>query len=212
MFHGRFKDEVLSRNEGEGPDGDWGTDTIEYDDTKLSYALGKQGSTRAKIERASGCIVQYVGNLGVYSGTKAQRKRATDYMKFLFSQLEGPIYVDDWEDRDDCTVVRVPTDIIPYVTGAKRAALSSVEDKFGAFMLFMNKDGKLRDVTRESEQLIIFGSERARRGAELKIMHEIEWKKPGTVKKNIREFTSNKRGFDVDVLEVAAEDINYLIG
>ena len=67
----------------------------------------------------------------------------------LFGQLEGPIYIDGWEDRDDCVVVRVPTDIIPYVTGPKRAALSSIEDKYGVFMLFMNKDGKLRDDTRE---------------------------------------------------------------
>jgi len=215
MVPGMFKevkDEVIPRDRGGGACGTWDTDTMEFDDSKLSYALGKQGATRRKIEIASGAIVQYVGKLGLYSGTKEQRRRATDYMKYLFRQLEGPIYIDGWEDRSDCRVVRVPTDIIPYVTGPKRAALSSVEDKFGAFMLFMNKDGKLRDDSRESEQLIIFGSERARRGAELKILHEIEWKKKGYLKNDLREHTSDKDGFDVDIYEINDKDINYLIG
>lgn len=215
MVNGYFeelKDEVIARNRGEGPCGTWGTDHVLYDDSKVSYALGKQGSTRKKIEVASGAIVQYVGKLGLYSGTAVQRKRATDYMKFLFGQLEGPIYIDGWEDRDDCRVCKVPTDIIPYVTGPKRAALSSIEDKYGVFMLFMNKDGKLRDDKRESEQLIIFGAERGRRAAELKILHEIEWKKPKTLSPDIREYRSNKDGFDVDIIEISGKEINYLIG
>ena len=30
------------------------------------------------------------------------------YMKWLFQQLEGPVYVAGWEDREDCTVVDIP--------------------------------------------------------------------------------------------------------
>ena len=40
-------------------------------------------------------------------------------MKFLFGQLAGPVYVDGWEDRDDCVVVDVPNDCIGYLTGAR---------------------------------------------------------------------------------------------
>ena len=29
-------------------------------------------------------------------------------MKWLFQQLEGPVYVAGWEDREDCTVVDIP--------------------------------------------------------------------------------------------------------
>ena len=42
--HEEIKDEVINRGKGEGPCGTWGTDTREYDDSKVSYALGKQGS------------------------------------------------------------------------------------------------------------------------------------------------------------------------
>ncbi|CAE8682942.1 unnamed protein product [Polarella glacialis] len=65
-----------------------------FQDDELSYALGKQGGTRKKLERASGAVVQYVGQVAFFSGEKAVRKRAKEYMKWLFDQLEGPVYVD----------------------------------------------------------------------------------------------------------------------
>ncbi|CAK0814997.1 unnamed protein product, partial [Prorocentrum cordatum] len=42
--------------------GSWGTDTLLFGNDELSYALGKQGATRKKLERSTGCVVQYVGN------------------------------------------------------------------------------------------------------------------------------------------------------
>ena len=30
-------------------------------------------------------------------------------MKWLFQQLEGPVYVAGWEEREDCTVVDIPS-------------------------------------------------------------------------------------------------------
>jgi len=208
----KIRHEIVPRNKGDGEDGDWDTDTLELEDSKVSYALGKQGLTRKKVEIASGAVVQYLGNTGLYSGNTEQRRRAKDYMKYLFGQLDGPVYVDGWQDREDCAVVTVPIDIVPYITGARRAALSSVEDKYGAIMFFMNKAEMKREEGRESEQLIIFGDERGRRGAEVKIQHEIEWKKSGTLSPGIREHTSDKKGFAVDVMKVDSEDINYLIG
>ena len=47
-------------------------------DDELSYALGKQGGTRKKLERSSGAVVQYVGQTALFSGSKAERKRAKD--------------------------------------------------------------------------------------------------------------------------------------
>ena len=61
-----------------------------FRDDELSYALGKQGGTRKKLERASGAVVQYVGQVALFSGEKALRKKAKEYMKWLFDQLEGP--------------------------------------------------------------------------------------------------------------------------
>lgn len=162
----KIKDDVYDRDRGRDETGTWGTDTMTFQDDELSYALGKQGGTRKKLERSSGAIVQYIGNRAFFSGTKPQRRRAKDYMKWLFQQLEGPVWVDDWEERDDCTVVDIPSDCIGYITGARRATLGMMEEEFGTLMFFMNKSAE-RGKSR-SEKLAIWGSERARRGAELK--------------------------------------------
>jgi hypothetical protein len=37
---------------------DWGRDTIPLEDEELSFALGKDGSTRKKLAKASGCILE----------------------------------------------------------------------------------------------------------------------------------------------------------
>merc|ERR1711988_1994082 len=103
-----IKDQVLNRDKGRDETGTWGTDTTTFQDDELSYALGKQGGTRKKLERSSGAVVQYVGHTALFSGTKAIRRRAKEYMKWLFQQLDGPVYVDDWENRDDCTCLKIP--------------------------------------------------------------------------------------------------------
>eukprot|EP00971_Amphidinium_carterae_P030284 595775-Amphidinium_carterae.1 len=61
--------------------------------------------------------------------------------RWLFAQLEGPVYVEGWEDRDDVTVVEVPSDCIGYVTGSRRAALGAMEEEWGTLMFFMAKEG-----------------------------------------------------------------------
>merc|ERR1719198_1538567 len=101
-------------------------------------------------------------------------------MKWLFAQLEGPVFVENWEDRDDCSVVEVPRDCVGYITGNRRATLATMEEEWGVFMFFMNKAEDKGRGGAESERLIIFGAQRDRRGAELKVMNGIEKKCPGT--------------------------------
>lgn len=70
------------------------------------------------------------GNYTVFmSGQPDQRKRAQEYLGWLFDQLRGPVYVDGWEDRDDVTMVDVPQDCVGYVTGARRATLGKIEEE-----------------------------------------------------------------------------------
>merc|ERR1719454_2583123 len=104
-YFAKIRDEVVDRDRNNDRSGTWGTDTMTFQDDELSYALGKQGGTRKKLEKSSEAIVQYVGQTAFFSGTKAERRRAKEYMKWLFEQLEGPVWVDGWEDRDDCTCV-----------------------------------------------------------------------------------------------------------
>jgi hypothetical protein len=92
----------------------WGTDTKWLRDDELSYALGKRGMTRKKLARASGCIVEYVGNVVHMSGTLTQRTRAHQYLDWLFLQLAGPVHV-DVATRTDMCVVEVPTSCVGCV-------------------------------------------------------------------------------------------------
>lgn len=68
---------------------EWGTDTKWLKDDELSYALGKRGMTRKKLARASGCIVEYVGNVVHMAGNKRQRIRANQYLDWLFQQVRA---------------------------------------------------------------------------------------------------------------------------
>jgi len=211
----KIRDDVVYRDKNaDYGDGSWGTETMTFQDDELSYALGKQGGTRKKIERSSGAIVQYVGQNALFSGCKAERKRAKEYMKWLFDQLEGPVYVHGWEDRDDITVVDVPQDCIGYVTGNRRAALGGIEEEWGTLMFFMNKDGQSTKGRGRggSEQLAIFGSQRARRGAELKVMSAVETKSPGTFTRGIREKFSDDKGFGTDRMIFRDDELSYALG
>jgi hypothetical protein len=87
-------------------DDGFGTDTKWLRDNELSYALGKKGMTRKKLARASGCVVEYIGNVVHMSGNGRQRVRAQKYLAWLFEQLEGPVHV-NVDKRSDCTVVEV---------------------------------------------------------------------------------------------------------
>jgi len=211
-FYSRIKDEVVDRDRGKDKTGTWGTDTMTFQDDELSYALGKQGGTRKKLERSSGAVVQYVGHNALFSGTREERRRAKSYMKWLFEQLEGPVYVDGWEDRDDCTVVPVPRDCVGYITGNRRATLGTMEEEWGVLMFFMNKHEDKGKGRGDTEQLIIFGPQRERRGAELKVMNGIEKKAPGSFTRGVRDKTSDDRGFDTDRLVLKDEELSYCIG
>jgi len=153
-----------------------------------------------------------VGHTALFSGTRAERRRAKEYMKWLFGQLEGPVYVDGWEDRTDCCVVHVPSDCIGYITGNRRATLGRMEEEWGTLMFFMTKEGDKGGRQGWSEKLVIFGSDRSRRGAELKCMNEIEKKAPGSFTRNLREKTSDLKGFDTDRVHVKEDQLSYVIG
>merc|ERR1711920_783285 len=79
-------------------------------------------------------------------------------------------------------------------------------------MFFMNKEGDKGGRGGWSEQLIIFGNLRSRRGAELKCQHEIERKQPGMYTKDLREVKSDKNGFDTDVMKIKEDVMSYVIG
>lgn len=133
-------------------DAEWGTDQYPLTDSELSYALGRDGSTRRKLARASGCIMEYVGPIAYLAGSKAERMRARDYLKWLLKQRNGapgppggapraashplpgmtagPVRVEDVDERDDVSKMRVPADCAGYVTGNRGSTLRQVSGWF----------------------------------------------------------------------------------
>eukprot|EP00405_Crypthecodinium_cohnii_P043233 CAMPEP_0206568426 /NCGR_PEP_ID=MMETSP0325_2-20121206/25828_1 /ASSEMBLY_ACC=CAM_ASM_000347 /TAXON_ID=2866 /ORGANISM="Crypthecodinium cohnii, Strain Seligo" /LENGTH=678 /DNA_ID=CAMNT_0054071807 /DNA_START=48 /DNA_END=2082 /DNA_ORIENTATION=- len=208
------KEEIINRDRHKDSTGTWGTDYMTFkDEGEISYALGKQGGTRRKLERSSGAIVQYVGMVVLLSGTKNEREKGKEYMKWLFQQLEGPVYVDGWRDRKDCTVLDIPNDCIGYITGNRRATLGVMEEEWGTLMFFMSElEDRGSGRSGRTERLAIFGPERARRGSELKVMSGIETKSPGFFTRSIRERKSRRRGFDTDRLIFKDDEVSYALG
>jgi hypothetical protein len=198
-------------------DGDWGVEVEDFKNSdECSYALGKQGATRKKLEAASGAILQYVGNTICYAGQKKERQKGKQYMKWLFKQLDGPVTVDT-RDRDDCTVVDVPQDTVGYITGARRAAMISMEAEWGVFMFFSDFKSDRREdrdgqKSKKTEELMIFGLERKRKGAELKVKSSIETKNPGFITRQLKEKIHDDKGLAVDTFYLRDEDVAYALG
>lgn len=154
------------------------------DESELSYALGKDGTRRRKLARASGCIMEYVGQVAFICGTMEERVRARTYLKWLLKQRHGSVYVDDLKDRDDVTVVPVPRDAIGYVTGNRGQSLRMVEEESGTFCFVEGGRG-------ESEQLLIFGSVRADREVAERLINNL-------VNEKMREDNDRRRYDDRD--------------
>jgi len=194
-------------------DGDWGVETEDFKNSdEQSYALGKQGATRKKLEAAAHCILQYVGNTIVYAGQKEERRNCRQYMKWLFAQLDGPVSV-EVDRRDDVTTVEVPQDTVGYITGARRAALIAMEAEWGVFMFFSDfAGGKGGSSRSKTERLLIFGTERQRKGAELKVLSAVETKNPGLVSREMKEKISDKKSFGVDTFYLRDDDVAYALG
>ena len=175
--------------------------------------------TRKKLAKSSGCIVEYVGYTVCLAGSRDERRRAQEYLGWLFDQLKGPVYVDGWEERDDCTCVDIPQDCVGYVTGARRATLGKIEEEWGTLMFFMSTQMRAQERQASgrrdfdgSEKLIIFGDKRGRRGAELKCMSAVETKRPGFFTRGIEKHTSDKEGFASDTYPMDESELSYALG
>merc|ERR1719247_86262 len=136
--------------EGTTDDDGFGMDIFCLKDEDVSFALGKQGSTRMKLETASGCITQFVGNWAHFAGTAEERQRIKEYLLWLLQQRRGEVTVGDCSKRNDVTEMTIPRDAIGYVTGNRGQELRNVENETGTYcFMALDPDG--------GERLCIFG-------------------------------------------------------
>lgn len=122
----------------------FGVDRFILKDEDISYALGREGATRYKLEKASNCILQYIGNLVYMAGTKKERSRCYEYLNWLLDQRRGSVTIANTKERDDCNEVHIPQDCIGYLCGNRGEVLRNIERRTGTFC-FMALDDRGED-------------------------------------------------------------------
>merc|ERR1719215_908970 len=125
------------------------TDRMIFKDDELSYALGKEGSTRKKLEGAAGAILQYVGHVAFIAGTGKERKRCKEFVTWLLAQRRGSVTIANVASREDATEMHIPENCKGWVTGNRGSELRRMEQETGTYM-FLALD------ERGDERLIIF--------------------------------------------------------
>jgi len=133
-------------------DGDWGVSWMLLPPKLVGYALGKRGTTREKLEVASGCIIHYIGQWAAFGGTRKDRRRGEDYLQWLLDQKNSDYYTSKIDTtRFDCRVIYVPEEAVGYVTGTKATTLRNLESSTGTFCFF-----EKRKTGHSKEKMLIF--------------------------------------------------------
>ncbi|KAF4743638.1 hypothetical protein FOZ62_018657, partial [Perkinsus olseni] len=70
---GFFLDDKERWNLGDKHDPKLGLTTVKMTEGQFTYALGRRGTTRRKLEKASGAIMEYIGYTAFICGTKEER-------------------------------------------------------------------------------------------------------------------------------------------
>ena len=188
-----------------------------------AFLVGTGGKTKDKVARVAGARLDLLDaddgkhRLEIF-GKDENRRKAKQYVQWVLRQRVGPITVDtDSERRDDLSVVSVPLDCVAYVMGKNGVVLRNIEEEYGTLMFF----GKPTSGTEEGvEKLMILGSRRSRRGAELKVMSAVEHKRKGFFvdeKKELRRRLEQVGdgegdGWGYDVFPFHDDEFSYALG
>jgi len=115
----------------------------------VAYVLGRDGTTKRRLEKCSGCQLE-VGSdtISVY-GTPAERKLGMFFIEVTLQQRNKKMNLNfsELEDREDCEKLDVPKECVGFVLGNRGATLRGFEDQSCAYMVFDNdtmREGKKR--------------------------------------------------------------------
>jgi hypothetical protein len=140
---------------------------------------------------------------------------------FVLAQRVGPVTIDFETRRDDLSVITVPEDCVGYVMGRQGAALRGMEEEWGTLMFFAKVAGSGdHNNGRGTEKLAIFGTRRARRGAELKVMSAVEHKHPGYFMTSegklraplVQVGDGEDDGWSYDTVPLTSDEFSYALG
>ena len=200
-----------------------------------AFLVGTGGATKAKVARVSGARLDLNDEAGgshclEITGSTVARNRAKQYVEWVLRQRVGPITVDTSSQRDDLSIVTVPNECVAYVMGKNGCVLRAIEEEWGTLMFF----GRPTTATSEGggggggvgtaedgkERLMICGSRRSRRGAELKVMSAVEHKMAGyfvdgekKLKNRLDQVGDGEGdGFGYDVFPFEGDEFSYALG
>jgi hypothetical protein len=74
----------------------------------FSLGIPGDGLTKKKLQRASNCLIEYLGDFAYLAGTLKERRRAMRYLKWLLRQRAGHIRLSDLGRHADVQEVDVP--------------------------------------------------------------------------------------------------------
>jgi hypothetical protein len=141
---------------------DFDTDSFPIPEKDLSFALGHKGMIRKKLAVASGCIIEYVGQVAYLAGTLVERARGRDYIRWVLQQLEGEVSVVDFARRIDISSIMLSKRAAGFVNGNKGKVLRLIEEVTGTFC-FISK--ALESTSAGTRPLLICGPDSGRKGA-----------------------------------------------
>lgn len=204
-------------------DSEEGAETRKVSKDEAAFILGGGGKTKAKLCNVSGAqidVTEISAASGIFNqlqirGTVRQRKLARKYVEFVVAQRLGPVQIEDPSVHDDLTILVVPADTVSFITGKGGSFLRLVEEEWGALLFFLqvNPKNPPKDVAPGgTEKLAIFGPDRRRRGAQLKVMAAVEMKLPLYFTKTVSDCTSPDEGFSTDTVSIKEDDYSYALG
>ncbi|CAK0892740.1 unnamed protein product [Prorocentrum cordatum] len=186
---------------------------------EAAYILGRAGKTKAKLNAVSGATINLVeaatGCQLQVRGSDVQRRRCLKYVEFVIAQRLGPVDIADPQAHDDLTILGVPANTVSFITGKGGSFLRLVEEEWCTLLFFLRLD-PARPPQRANplhvESLAIFGPERRRWGAQLKVMAAIEMKVMGYFTQTVGDHESLEDGFAIDTVRIREEDYSYALG
>eukprot|EP00746_Dinoflagellata_sp_MGD_P151740 gnl/MRDRNA2_/MRDRNA2_83217_c0_seq1.p1 gnl/MRDRNA2_/MRDRNA2_83217_c0~~gnl/MRDRNA2_/MRDRNA2_83217_c0_seq1.p1 ORF type:complete len:294 (+),score=35.67 gnl/MRDRNA2_/MRDRNA2_83217_c0_seq1:230-1111(+) len=185
---------------GDDEDDDWDYDSFQLSSDQIAYILGSEGSTRRKLQTASGAILEYIGETVVIAGPQRLRSNCRQYINWLLTHRDGqPIADVDWEERTDCEVLKVPGREIGFIAGYKGETLRHVEKETSTFCFI---DGFRRQSDTLWENVIVCSHsrrdrERAARMLRVDIEDKIEKSGGGDDRRRDRSVSRNGRSMSM---------------
>lgn len=115
----------------------------------MAYLLGRDGSTKRRLELSSGARIEVERDTIEIIGEPSERELARLFVDMTLEQRKGRMQIefDDIGDRDDCEVMDIPKECVGFVLGNRGATLRTFEERCRAYMIFDNetmRQGKKR--------------------------------------------------------------------